>query len=257
MLTAVVALIWSLSVEIILDLPGDLAVQGLIFMLTFIFYNRDRLTASPSLDDEINMGDRTRWIARYQRGLKGVVRAAIVCAAVLLVVRPDAILPIMLGLGFALLYSVRCLPSGLAPKQLPGLKAPYVAMLWSLLVVGIPNAVEGEGWNEPVYMTMGFVFFYSVAVITVNDIRDIVGDQVASTRSLAVILGERWAHALCIGCVSLAACIGLALDSIGLVVAAGLLGLTVVTYRREINDLFSWNFSIIVLITWIVVLFLG
>ncbi len=106
-------------------------------------------------------------------------------------------------------------------------------------------------------MTMGFVFFYSVAVITVNDIRDIVGDQVAGTRSLAVILGERWARALCIGCVSLAACIGLALDSIGLVVAAGLLGLTVVTYRREINDLFSWNFSIIVLIIWIVVLFLG
>ncbi|PON12217.1 hypothetical protein C2W62_40750 [Candidatus Entotheonella serta] len=124
-------------------------------------------------------------------------------------------------------------------------------------LVGIPNAVEGEGWNEPVYMTMGFVFFYSVAVITVNDIRDIVGDQVAGTRSLAVILGERWARALCIGCVSLAACIGLALDSIGLVVAAGLLGLTVVTYRREINDLFSWNFSIIVLIIWIVVLFLG
>lgn len=107
-LTAVVALIWSLSFEIILDLPGDLAVQGLIFMLTFIFYNRDRMTASPSLDDEINMGDRTRWTARYQRGLKGVVRAAIVCAAVLLVVRPDAILAIMLGLGFALLYSMRC-----------------------------------------------------------------------------------------------------------------------------------------------------
>lgn len=244
---------WSLTSERLLELRHDPLVHTLIFALAVLFYNRDRLADSGSPDDQLNMAERARWVATHRRALRRLVGAATIACGVLLVLRPAALPPILAGLGFALVYSVRRLPGGRAPKQLPGLKTPYVAFLWTLLVVGVPVAAAGGPWDRRLPFVAGAMFAFVAAQVTVNDIRDLEGDRLVGTRTLAVLWGEQGARVAAILLALLAAAAALALGSGGLLLAAGYTAGYAAAYRRAADGVFRWLIEGAGIVTWLAV----
>lgn len=247
------ALGWSLTSERLLDLRHDRLVHVLVLALALLFYNRDRLADSESPDDRLNMAERTRWIAAHRRGLRAAVAVAVAVSVALLAQRPAVLPPIIAGLGFALAYSSRRLPGGRAPKQLPGLKTPYVALLWTLLVVGVPVAAAGQPWDRRLPFVASAMFAFVAAQVTVNDIRDLEGDRLVGTRTLAVLSGERGARAAALLFALLAGGSALALGSGGLLVAAAYTAGYAATYRRAADSAFRWFVEGAGIVTWLAV----
>ena len=254
---------WSLSADRLLGLPHDAAAQALVFALAFLFYNRDRLADHARPDDVLNTADRARWFAAHERTLRVLSLGAAMGSVGLLALRPALLPPILAGFGFALAYNVRCLPGGKAPKQLPGLKTPYVAALWTLLVAGAPLANAGWPWaghavaeERRIVWTALALFGLVAAQVTVNDIRDVAGDRLVGTQTFAVLWGERGARLVALGCAALTAAAGFSLRSAGLLAAAGYLAACAVAYRREADGRFRWLIEGAGCATWLAVVML-
>ncbi|MCZ7573911.1 MAG: UbiA family prenyltransferase [Ardenticatenaceae bacterium] len=235
----------------LLGLGYDVHVHALVFALALLFYNRDRLADSSEPDDQLNMAERAQWVVAHRRALRLLVGAAAAASALLLAQRPAALAPILAGLGFALAYSARRLPGGRAPKQLPGLKTPYVAALWTLLIVGVPLAGAGRPWDRQALLGASAIFALVAAQVTVNDIRDLEGDRLVGTRTLAVLWGERGARLAAILCALLAAAAALALRSRGLVLAAAYTTAYAAAYRRPADSAFRWLIEGAGIATWL------
>ena len=254
---------WSLSADRLLGLPHDAAVQALVFALAFLFYNRDRLADHARPDDLLNMAERARWFAAHRRLLLVLMAGAAMGSAGLLALRPAMLPPILAGLGFALAYNVRLLPGGKTPKQLPGLKTPYVAALWTLLVVVAPAANAGWLLTQPAAdeRRIGWValalFGLVAAQITINDIRDVTGDRLVGTRTFAVLWGERGARRVALGCAALTAIAAVALRSAGLLAAAAYAAAYTAAYRRTADGSFRWPIEASGCATWLAVAALG
>lgn len=234
----------------LLGLALDLPVLGLVFCLTLLTYNRDRLADYTGRDDQMNMKQRTQWIARHYRTLAALTTGTAVGAVVLLALRPAALPPILAGLGFALVYSGRILPGGRAPKQLPGLKVPYVAALWALLSVGIPLAAAGGPWNGRTALVTVAFFCFAAALVNLNDIRDIKGDRAVDTITIPVLWGEYPARLVSVGLAGLAGAAALGLQSAGLLFIALYVVVLALTYREDTDGLFRWLIEGIGLLTW-------
>lgn len=242
---------WSLTTTRLLKLPWDPAVHLLVFALAVLFYNRDRLAGHVAPDDRLNMAERTEWIARHRRALRGLVAAMAATSGLVLAARPAALPPILAGLGFALAYSMRLLPGGRAPRQLPGLKAPYVAALWVLLVVGAPLAAAGAPWTGRAGLIAVAIGALVAAQVSVNDIRDVVGDRLVGTQTFAVLWGERGARAAGLLAALLTGGVAVLLASAGLGLAALYTAGYTLTYRREADDRFRWIIEGAGLATWL------
>lgn len=248
---------WSLSADRLLGLRHDWAVHLLVFALAILFYNRDRLADHASPDDLLNTGARARWIARHRTALRALVAAAAAVSVVVLALRPAALPPILAGLGFALAYSVRFLPGGRAPKQLPGVKAPYVAALWTLLVVGAPVAAAGVGLAASGALVALAIFALVAAQVTVNDIRDVAGDRLVGTRTVAVLWGDVGARRVALGLAAVTVLAALPLGSPGLTLAALYTAAYALSYRREADAAFRWWVEAAGVATWLGVVALG
>lgn len=231
---------WSLSVYLLMNLRHDPLVLVLVFALTLLMYNRDRVADYSRKDDKVNMQDRAHWISTHLRELRVLVIGATVIVLVLLVLRPAALPPILAGLSFALAYNARVLSGGRAPKQLPGLKVPYVAALWTLLSVGIPLAVAGDSWNWRATLVASAVFSFAAALVNLNDIRDVKGDRLVGTLTLAVLWGEHQARFASILLAGLAASAAAALHSVGFFVVALYITALVATYRSHTDRFYRW-----------------
>nr|WP_228048819.1 UbiA family prenyltransferase [Nodularia sp. LEGE 04288] len=232
----------------------DLPVLVLIFALTFLMYNLDRITDSSNEDDQANMQERTRWISQHQQTLRFLMIGAAVIVAILLILRPAAIPPILSGIGFAFIYSMKILPGGKAPKQLPGLKIPYVAILWAILNIGIPQAVAGV-WNGRLpLLTITFFCFVS-ALINLNDIRDIQGDSLVGTKTLAVICGKKTAKFISIFLAAIGGYVAIELNSLGFFLVAGYIIILTLIYRKKADRAFRWLIEGAGIVAWLAVFY--
>jgi 4-hydroxybenzoate polyprenyltransferase len=251
---AVTAVGWGLSIEMLMQQQYDPFVLMLIFALTFLMYNRDRITDSSNEDDQANMQERARWVSQHLQQLRFLMIGAAVMIVVLLLLRPAAIPPILAGIGFALVYSMKILPGGKAPKQLPGLKIPYVAILWAILIVGIPQAVAAIWNGRAVLLTTAFFCFVS-ALINLNDIRDIQGDRLVGTKTLAVICGEKKAKLISILFAAISGYIAITLNSLGFFLVACYIIILTLIYRREADRAFRWLIEGAGIVAWLAVLY--
>ncbi len=180
-----------------LALPPDFSLIVLTFILALTFYTRDRLDEKERQADRIAMPERAAWVQQHAPVLRRVVWAGSFGAAGLLLIRPTAAPPLLAGLGFALTYTLRWLPwrgRSVGWKHLPGMKMPFVAVLWALVTVITPAATYGRIWQSDTWLVAGAVCALVMAQILLNDLRDVEGDRAGGTLSLPVVLGERTAR---------------------------------------------------------------
>ena len=231
---------WTLSFYLLMDLPYDLLVLGLVFALTLIMYNRDRLTDYSQPDDRANMGQRSEWIFQHLFQIKVLIIAATVLSVIVVLIRPVALIPILGGLGFSLCYSMKVLPRGRSFKQLPGLKVPYVASLWVVLTVAIPLAVAGGLWNSRAALVATACFCYYAALVNLNDLRDVEGDRLVGTFTLPVLLGKRPARLVSLLLAVLGGGIAAWLGSLGFSIVGVYEAILVISYRHDLDQVLSW-----------------
>jgi 4-hydroxybenzoate polyprenyltransferase len=221
-----------------MNLPYDPLVLLIVLLLTLLMYNRDRLADYSQKDDRVNMQERAYWISTHLRQLRILVISSTIILCVLLVLRPVALLPIGCGLGFSLSYSAKILPGGRAPKQLPFLKVPYVAALWTVLAVGIPLTVAGGSWNWRVLLVANAIFYLAAALVNLNDIRDVEGDRLVGTQTIAVLWGKPMAGLVSIILSGIAASVAIPLRSVGLFLVAIYTIILVITYRTHADRIY-------------------
>ena len=188
---------WVLVTLIGLGLPFDVLLVTLGFALALAFYTRDRLDQGEQLADRVSMPARTRWIQQHVAALKAVMWIAFAVAAIMVLLRPGTLLPLLAGLGFALSYTVRWLPwrgQRRGWKHLPGFKMPFVALLWTLTVVFASAAVYDRLWMLPTWRLAGAVWLLVMPQILLNDLRDVTADTAGGTISLPVLVGGRMAR---------------------------------------------------------------
>ena len=176
-----------------LALPMDFSLIALGFVLALVFYTRDRLDEQEHRTDLATMPERTAWVQQHTPLLKRVIWVGSFGAVSLLALRPTAVLPLLAGLGFALTYTVRWLPwqgRRAGWKHLPGMKMPFVAFLWVLVVVITPAASYGRVWQRDTWLLACAVCALIMVQILLNDLRDVDGDRMSGTLSLPVVLGE-------------------------------------------------------------------
>jgi 4-hydroxybenzoate polyprenyltransferase len=179
--------------------PVDGLLVALAFFLALAFYTRDRLDEKEYQADLISMPERTQWVARHRAGLSRVVIFSFVGAVGLILLRPAALWPLLVGLGFALSYTLRWLPwrgRRLGWKHLPGLKMPFVAGLWTLTSVLTPAFVYNQLSFNQTCLLAGAACLLIMVQILLNDLRDIRGDISGGTLSLPVLIGDRAARRL-------------------------------------------------------------
>ena len=184
---------WVVVTSLLLDLPLDWYLVGLAFVLALGFYTRDRLDEDEQDTDMTTMPARTRWIQSHGAHLHHFVKVNFFLAIIIIMMRPAAWLPILAGLGFALTYTVRWLPwqgKKVGWKHLPGMKMPFVAILWTILTVITPIMVYGMQWDAKSGQVMASVCLLIMIQILINDLRDLTGDQQHGTYSLPVLVGD-------------------------------------------------------------------
>ena len=189
---------WVVVTAYALILPLDLALISLAFLLALSFYTRDRLDKIEQRADALAMPARTAWVQSHQMFLQRLVWLSFGGAIALVLTRPQALWPLMGGLGFALSYTLRWLPwqgRRVGWKHLPGLKMPFVALLWGLTTVITPASVYGLIWHKQTWLLFSVVSLLIMGQILLNDLRDEASDRQHGTQSLPVLLGTtkaRW-----------------------------------------------------------------
>ena len=190
---------WVIVTLDTLDLPLDWPLISLAFLLTLAFYTRDRLDRHELAHDQQTIPQRTAWVIRHRAGLGMLVQLSFGGAILMLALRPAAILPLLTGLGFALSYTIRWLPwrgHRLGWKHLPGMKMPFVALLWTLTTVITPAAVTMRLWQGDSWRLATGTCLLIMVQILLNDLRDVAGDRASGTYSWPVLVGESKARLL-------------------------------------------------------------
>jgi 4-hydroxybenzoate polyprenyltransferase len=218
-----------------LNLTQNNLVFALVFALTYIMYTYDYVKNSSQVDDQVNMKDRSDWISQHSRQLIASVIVAVVISLFLITMIPEALPPILLGIAPALGYTLKFLPEGKSPKQLPGVKAFYVAALWTVLIVWIPYSVAGSAWTQKAVLVALICFCSIVSKVNLSDIRDIEGDKLVGTMTLPVLVGARNAKLISLILAIVVGSISVWIDSIPFVILATYLVILVTTYNPTIK----------------------
>jgi 4-hydroxybenzoate polyprenyltransferase len=181
----------SLAAGLALGIRLPLLSLVLVFCLVTWIYGRDRL-----VDENLpeTADSRSLWIARHRNALRGIQKSAAFGAALTALCLPRAWPLIALILLLALAYTKPILPKGHSFKQLPGFKSPFVALVWTLLAIGLPLTASGARTNPLAVATVLFLQLF--AVVSINDIYDIADDRRKGIASIAVLMGEGGARAL-------------------------------------------------------------
>ncbi len=206
-----------------LALPFDWALAALAFTLTLGFYTRDRLDEQERQTDRRTMPERTAWVERHQLALQWVTRGSFFCATGLIALRPATLLPLLAGLGFALSYTLRWFPwqgRAVGWKHLPGMKMPFVAILWTLTTVITPARVYRRLWQSETWLLAGAVCALVMIQILLNDLRDEEGDRAERTLSLPALVGPKAARGVGYGLAIVTALLALPLFSLPIALTA-------------------------------------
>jgi 4-hydroxybenzoate polyprenyltransferase len=210
----------TLTAILFLGLRPDPVVLGIAFAMPVFIYGRDRLLDVGADDALPNRSARARWTARHSGALRIFVFGAGAACLLLMLARPAALGLLLAMMGFALTYTVRWLPGGRSPKQLPGFKTPYVTAIWTALVVALPLTVAGEPWDARAALLAAVMFLLTAPYTVINDVYDIHDDRRTGTRSLPAMFGERAARlASCLMSLSAAGVAAIGLGSPGLALA--------------------------------------
>lgn len=190
---------------LLLSLPVDYTVLGILGCATLALYNFSMILAKPQ-HPEASPFRRVRWVFRHEWSLWVWTGVALVTALVLglqLHVPSFILLGVMGAMGLAYnLPIVRVVGerrrAGL--RQITGLKLFYIGVVWVMSSVLLPVAEAYHDdftilWPQ-VWQLMVWVFLFVVAITIPFDIRDIYQDRYYGLKTIPVLFGERKALTL-------------------------------------------------------------
>ncbi|WP_158633002.1 UbiA family prenyltransferase [Dulcicalothrix desertica] len=183
------------------------------------------------------MKDRSNWIFQHLSQLKISIILATVISLFIITMIPAALPPVLFGIAPALGYTLKFLPEGKSPKQLPGVKAFYVGTLWTVLVAWIPLAAVGGAWTQKAVLLALACFCFIASSSNLNDIHDIEGDKLVGTMTLAVLVGAKNAKIISLILAILGGSISVLIGSIPFVIVATYVVIIVTTYNSEIKTI--------------------
>lgn len=165
------------------------------FMFTYVVYNFDRLVDV----DMVANPERSKALRRNRAWLGATMVLCLLGTVGLSLAQGFRIFAFVMAFPLAsAAYVLPLLPFGKIRrfKDVPGLKAFYVAGVWCLLV---PLAIEltGSRWsNGPFLFILAFLYLRIFIGASIGDLRDVKADVAAGVMTLVGLLGERRSHKL-------------------------------------------------------------
>jgi len=174
---------------------------ALVFCSTFVFYNGQRIFLSKNYTEE-NSSERHKWILKNKKLL--IVLCAFAClASIPLIITWNFKMILMFGV-FSVVSSFYFLPK-INLRAIPGVKAVYIALLWTFSTVFFPLLMQQEEiisigyyFHLPGFFSLLQRFFFILALSVAFNIRDISIDKKKGVKTLPVLFGETKTKILCV-----------------------------------------------------------
>ena len=190
---------------IIYDLPTDnlVTILLMVFSFTFFTYNGQRIIKFRRLSIKKDLlNDRVAWILKHRKLLilltilSGIT--GLVCTYYMNIVCWYILIP--MG-AFSFFYVIPLFPfykKSPTLREIPFLKIFVIALVWSLVVVGLPFfeiSKQGEFYNlthlTSIAMFASPVFFFIIGITIPFDIRDISYDNNDKLKTIPNAFGIR------------------------------------------------------------------
>jgi 4-hydroxybenzoate polyprenyltransferase len=156
-----------------------------------LVYNADRLYLDPA--DHLNTPLRVSWGARLRecRVVLIWLSAGVLFIWPLVIERFWLLLPMAVAFGILCFYSRPIPGAGFRLKDLPYLKSLLAPAVIAIVLVLWPALESGKGLQQKQWLVFTWVFLILTVNALVFDYRDIKGDRLTGTKTIAVLLGQR------------------------------------------------------------------
>jgi 4-hydroxybenzoate polyprenyltransferase len=156
-----------------------------------LVYNADRLYLDPA--DHLNTPLRVSWGARLRecRVVLVWLSAGVLFIWPLVIERFWLLLPMAVAFGILCFYSRPIPGAGFRLKDLPYLKSLLAPAVIAIVLVLWPALESGKGLQQKQWLVFTWVFLILTVNALVFDYRDIKGDRLTGTKTIAVLLGQR------------------------------------------------------------------
>jgi 4-hydroxybenzoate polyprenyltransferase len=165
-----------------LDAPVDWRLAGLIAGGSFLVYHLDRSLPFSPEDGAMRPGCPLPMLisATCAYGVLAWVFMA-----------PALRIELACLAGFTGAYLIPCLPGRRRLKDVPFVKAFYLALIWSLATLSFPAAGLGRGTDPAALYLLGYRFLFLLPNTMLFDWPDRNGDRAGGIVTLATVLDER------------------------------------------------------------------
>ena len=155
-----------------------------------LVYNADRLYLDPA--DRLNTPLRATWGARLRGCRIALVwlSAGVLCIWPLVIGRFWLLFPLAVALGILCFYSRPIPGPGFRLKDLPYLKSLLAPAVIAIVLVLWPALESGKGLQHEQWLVFIWIFLILTINALVFDYRDIDGDRLTGTKTIAVLLGR-------------------------------------------------------------------
>lgn len=175
-------------------------------------YEYDLYKGQASLADRVNTPHRIALLQQHDPLVKAVMAASLLAVLYSLAALPARVLQLFVpGIALTSAYWLPIMPSGQTIKQVPGAKNLFTATVETLALVffavfSVPPAAAAGLAASKVAAIAAFCVLVNTALSLLADVRDVEGDRLVGTRSVAVLYGPGAALKLAGSC-CLAACL--------------------------------------------------
>jgi len=189
----------------IIGTKPDYPVLALLFASTLGLYNFCILVIKPR-DPQNSPYRRIRWFFGYHRLMVTITMVALLSLIPLFFILANSSKLLLVGLaalsfGYGLpLFTKKGRKSGL--RNVPGLKAILITLVWTLSCVLIP-ILEAQDTNHlhistsTTWIILCKRFLFIAALTVPFDIRDLFQDRIAGLKTIPVAFGEQKAYWFC------------------------------------------------------------
>ena len=184
---------------LMLDMPTEINLLLITFLVTFAVYNINRRTDTS--EDKISHPIRHKFIAKFQDYLAGAAVVSYIFAAFFtLQGNPWALIIILIPLIVVSLYSVKWViakkPTRLELKkvygrlkEIPVVKNFVVGFTWSFAVTSLPILYLSYDINLTAIAVFVFIFLRIFIGAVAFDIKDIEADRIHNIMTLPILWG--------------------------------------------------------------------
>ncbi len=174
-----------------LGLQTDSRYIGFVFFSTLLLYNFQRLFFSKKYFTA-SKSSRHQWIVKNKKLLIGICLISVVFVLYffLSLKRDEKIALILIGL-----LSLSYFMPGLNLRRIPGLKASFLAGMWTIVTLVFPLWMYRQ---EMDLALIGERFLFMLPLCIIFNVRDIAFDRDSGIRTLPVLIGIQKTKSICL-----------------------------------------------------------